>query len=815
MAKKLSHKELEQRVKELEREALERERVEEALWESEEKYRVLFETAKNQAEEALRESEKFSSSLLDNSPNPIIVINPDSSVKYVNRALERLTGFSSVELIGKKAPYPWWTEETLQKTSADFDEAMREGTQKLEQLFQKKAGERFWVKITSTPVRSNGEFKYYLANWVDITELKQVEEALRDSQGKLDAMLQSIGDHMSMMDEELNIVWANKIAKKIFGNNIIGKKCYEVYHKRKEPCEPYPCITLKAFQDRKVHEHDTEVIGKDGKTIFFHCTANVALKDENGKSTTVIEISRDITELKQAEEALRETRDYLENLIDHANAPVIVWDRERRISLFNHASERLTGYAADKIIGQEVHMLFPEERRDQSISRIASALAGEYWKSVEIPILCKDGDLRIVLWNSSNMYAEDGKTLLATIAQGIDITDRMRAAEEKKKLEAQLQQAQKMEAIGSLAGGIAHDFNNILYSIIGYADLTMDHVPEGSVVQKNLHEIFKAANRAKNLVQQILTFSRQNEHERKFIKIQPIIKEVLKLLRSSIPTTIKISQNIDKECGAILADPTQIYQVLMNLCTNAYHAMREKGGVLEVTLLEEEIGPDDSKSNMDLLPGTYLRLTVGDTGHGMDHAVMEKIFNPYFTTKPFGEGTGMGLAISHGIVKSCGGGIQVCSEPGEGTTFHVYLPRIEESSYPQQSISTEPIRKGNERILLVDDEDQIVRMVQETLKGLGYHVTPRTSSIEALEAFRAQTDKFDLVITDMTMPNMTGAELASKLLDIRPDIPIILCTGFSEVINEEKAKAMGIREYILKPVVRDVIARTIRKVLDE
>jgi CheY-like chemotaxis protein len=343
----------------------------------------------------------------------------------------------------------------------------------------------------------------------------------------------------------------------------------------------------------------------------------------------------------------------------------------------------------------------------------------------------------------------------------------------------------------------------------------MDHVPEGGVVQKNLHEILKAANRAKDLVQQILTFSRQSEHERKFIKIQPLIKEVLKLLRSSIPTTIKISQNIDKECGAILADLTQIYQVLMNLCTNAYHAMREKGGVLEVTLLEEEIGPDDSKSNMDLLPGTYLRLTVSDTGHGMDHAVMEKIFNPYFTTKPFGEGTGMGLAISHGIVKSCGGGIQVCSEPGEGTTFHVYLPRIEESSYPQQSISTEPIRKGNERILLVDDEDQIVRMVQETLKGLGYHVTPRTSSIEALEAFRAQPDKFDLVITDMTMPNMTGAELAPKLLDIRPDIPIILCTGFSEVINEEKAKAMGIREYILKPIVRDVIAGTIRKVLDE
>ncbi|PXF59429.1 MAG: hypothetical protein C4B58_00175 [Deltaproteobacteria bacterium] len=654
MANKPTYEELEKRVKDLENEALEYKRVNEALWESEKKYRVLFETAKdavflcdeagrfvdaNQAAcksldyskeellklsnkeidadargyeaflkvrdglaenltfevnqrrkdgsllpveitgnffkskgqkigvaiarditsrkqgiEALRESEKFSSSLLDNSPNPIIVINQDTSIRYVNPSLERLTGFSSVELIGKKAPYPWWTEETLQKTSADFDEAMRKGAYKLKQLFQKKGGERFWVKITSRPVRSDGEFKYYLANWVDITELKQVEETLRDSQGKLDAMLQSIGDHISMMDDELNIVWANKIAKKIFGNDIIGKKCYEVYHKRKEPCEPYPCITLKAFKDRKVHEHVTEVIGKDGKTIFFHCTANEALKDENGKPITVIEISRDITELKRAEE-------------------------------------------------------------------------------------------------------------------------------EKKKLEAQLQRAQKMEAIGVLAGGIAHDFNNILYPIIGYADLTMDHVPEGSVVQKNLNEILMAANRAKDLVQQILTFSRQSEHERKLIRIQPIIEEALGLRRSSIPTSIQISQKIDKECGAILADSTQIYQVLMNLCTNAHHAMREKGGVLDVTLLEEEIGPDDSKPNPDLLPGTYLKLTVSDTGHGMDHSVMEKIFNPYFTTKPIGEGTGLGLAISHGIVKSYGGDIQVYSEPGKGTTFHVYLPRIKEPDY--------------------------------------------------------------------------------------------------------------------------------------
>ncbi|MCK4790508.1 MAG: PAS domain S-box protein, partial [Desulfobacteraceae bacterium] len=654
MAKKLSYKELEQKVKELEREAPERERVEEALWESEEKYRVLFETAKNQAEEALRESEKFSSSLLDNSPNPIIVINPDSSVKYVNRALERLTGFSSVELIGKKAPYPWWTEETLQKTSADFNEAMREGTQKLEQLFQKKAGERFWVKITSTPVRSNGEFKYYLANWVDITELKQVEEALRDSQGKLDAMLQSIGDHMSMMDEELNIVWANKIAKKIFGNNIIGKKCYEVYHKRKEPCEPYPCITLKAFQDRKVHEHDTEVIGKDGKTIFFHCTANVALKDENGKSTTVIEISRDITELKQAEEALRETRDYLKNLIDHANAPVIVWDRERRISLFNHASERLTGYAADKVIGQEVHMLFPEERRDQSISRIASALAGEYWKSVEIPILCKDGDLRIVLWNSSNMYAEDGKTLLATIAQGIDITDRLRAAGKKKELEAQLRQAQKMEAIGTLAGGIAHDFNNILQAISGYVQLLSMKNEGKEPESRYLNQIDKSTRRAAELTRQLLVFGRKVESKLRPMDLNREVIQAHTLLQRTIPRMIDIELHLAQDLRIVNADPIQLEQIVMNLGINANDAMPDGGKLIFETknvILDEAY----CKTHLGAISGEYVLVSISDTGHGMDKEILEHIFEPFYTTKETGKGTGLGLAMVYGIVKSHSG----------------------------------------------------------------------------------------------------------------------------------------------------------------
>ena len=386
---------------------------------------------------------------------------------------------------------------------------------------------------------------------------------------------------------------------------------------------------------------------------------------------------------------------------------------------------------------------------------------------------------------------------------------------EQKRLETQLIHSQKMQSIGTLAGGIAHDFNNILFPIMCLTEMTMDDVPEDSLARSNLAEVLKAANRAKDLVQQILTFSRQGEQERKLLRIQPIIKEVLKFLRGSLPSTIEINQNMDNECGAILSDPTQIHQVMMNLCTNAYHAMREKGGVLRVILTEVNIDSSDSGPNLDLNPGPYVRLSVSDTGHGMDRAVMERIFDPFFTTKDPGEGTGMGLSVVHGIIRSHGGNITVDSAPGEGATFHIYLPQIDTTAIAPETVSTGPLPRGKERILLVDDEEQVVNMVRQMLERLGYHVTARTSSVEALEAFRAQPEKFDLVITDQTMPNMTGAELTKKLIAIRPDIPAILCTGFSEVISEEKAREIGISEYVMKPVVMSDIAKTIRRLLDQ
>jgi signal transduction histidine kinase/ActR/RegA family two-component response regulator len=380
--------------------------------------------------------------------------------------------------------------------------------------------------------------------------------------------------------------------------------------------------------------------------------------------------------------------------------------------------------------------------------------------------------------------------------------------------EKQLQQVMKLQAIGTLAGGIAHDFNNILFPIVGYTELTMDDVPKDSQARQNLKEILKATNRAKELVQQILTFSRQSSQERKPLKVQYLIKEVFKLLRATIPSSIEIECDIDDACGPIKGDPTQIHQVIMNLCTNAYHAMQETGGKLEVSLKEIHISYEQSIERVGMKVGKHIELQVKDSGHGMEPQVMERIFEPYYTTKAQGKGTGLGLSVIHGIVKSHVGDITVSSLPGQGATFKVYLPIIDELEVKIETDEPAIAINGKERILLIDDEEQIIDIEQQILERLGYHVTPKTDSQEALEEFAAQPDRFDLVITDMTMPKMTGDQLARRMMDIKPQIPVILCTGFNETISEEKALAMGIDKFVMKPIVKDELASTIRTVLD-
>ena len=401
---------------------------------------------------------------------------------------------------------------------------------------------------------------------------------------------------------------------------------------------------------------------------------------------------------------------------------------------------------------------------------------------------------------------DDSGNPLAVLEINLDVTDW-------RQTEVQLRQAQKMEALGTMSGGIAHDFNNILSAIIGFTELIEGHVDKAGRDARHAKRVLEAALRGRELVKQMLTFSRKTEQEKKPLRLSSIVKETITLIRASTPATISIKVNVKSESGVVLADPTQIQQVLMNLCTNATYAMREKGGVLDVGLSDFSVS--NSEGNDDgFEPGLYMKLVVGDTGTGIPPDIIDRIFDPFFTTKKLGEGTGLGLSVVHGIVKQSNGYITAESEPGKGSTFSVYFPKVAEKP-TIEAVREDEVLTGSERILFVDDEGALVEMGEDILAELGYDVTSRMSSMEALALLKEDASRFDLVITDQTMPEMTGIELAREILVVRPDMPIIMCTGFSHLVDADKAKAAGIKAFALKPLTKREIAKTIRKVLDE
>lgn len=477
----------------------------------------------------------------------------------------------------------------------------------------------------------------------------------------------------------------------------------------------------------------------------------------------------------------------------------------------NETRQVMTGYSYEEIVGKKPEDFFSSDGK-------ASFRAGPEWSEGrdcferEVELVRKDGSI-LPVWRKEKAIFDESGNFKGSVVYNHDLSVIRKAQQEKLSLEARLRQAQKMEAIGTLAGGIAHDFNNILGAILGYSELLLYRLAESNPLRRDLLQIFQAGQRAKDLVRQILTFSRQSEQSRNLLDITPIVKETIKLLQASIPSTIEIRQKIDGRIGRIMGDPSQIHQVLMNLCTNAAYAMRDEGGFLEVGLDQVVFPPHAPVPHPELEPGTYVRLTVRDSGCGMDPETMERIFDPYFTTKPKGEGTGLGLSVVHGIIRGHGGVITVESKPEEGSTFQIYFPQIDKKGEDLQELEPS-VSGGTERVMFVDDEKPLTDSGRRMLEHLGYEVVALTNSLEALEYFRTHRDSVDLVITDLTMPHMTGDILAREMMLIRPDIPIILCTGFSDLMSEDKARSMGLREFITKPLVMKHLARAVRYALD-
>ena len=549
-------------------------------------------------------------------------------------------------------------------------------------------------------------------------------------------------------------------------------------------------------------ELEYSIVHRDG-TLRWVWERGVKVPGDSPSAVCLEGFVTDITYKRKQESQLRQ----LAMVIDQAAESIVITDEIGEIEYVNPAFETITGYLKEEVLGQNPRILNSGEQDPVFYQRFWQTISsGKAWRGRFMNIK-KDGS-GFTQEGSVTPVLDSNNQIVNYVAVMLDISEEIL-------MEEQLSNAQRLEAIGTLAGGIAHDFNNILFPIVGLSELLQEDLPINSPLQSHVSKILKASMRAKDLVKQILSFSQQDHMEPKAIRLHPIVKEVLKLMRASLPSTIKIEQDIKQDCPPVLADPTQIHQIVMNLTTNAFHAMEDTGGVLKITLTHEKVKTMKTEHFTMMMHEYCVCIAVSDTGEGMEKGVRDRLFEPYFTTKAKGKGTGLGLSVVHGIVEKHNGVVEVESRLGAGTTFKVFFPCLTDNSIPEVPCEKENLQGGTERILLVDDEVLIISTVKQQLDRMGYRVTVRTSSIEALEVFRKQPADFDLVITDLTMPNMTGDRLTWEIKRIRPDIPVILCTGFSDKINPEKALAMGIDEYILKPVIRKDIDAVIRKVLKE
>jgi len=650
-----------------------------------------------------------------------------------------------------------------------------------------------WLNIKVDPLIDNdGNLVGAVHIISDITEQRKASRALQDSENKFRLAFANAQDAIVWIDVGSGVITnCNKATEELFEKGkkeIVGQHHTTLYPEDK--AEHYHSLLIQSGKEPNSNI-EAEILKVSGEKR----TVTIAVSTmEVDRKEIVQGIIRDITDSKRA---IEEIKDLAKFPSEDPN-PVLRISKDCEILYANDAGSPL--------------LKTWQIQEDNLLPELWCNRVKEVYESGSSATYELDCDDSLTFFITLEPIVGSGYVN----AYGLDITKLKKAENEKMELELQLSQKQKMEAVGTLAGGIAHDFNNILGAMQGYLELSLDDLSEDNIVRDHLEQIMSCVNRAAKLVKQILTFSRkdQEEQEKEPLQISSIVKEVLGMLRSSLPATIKISRKIQADSSMVLADSTQIHQVLVNLCTNASHAMGKNGGLLEVSLENVVLDSETRVGDEHLKPGQYVKLSVSDSGYGIEKEVMDRIFEPFFTTKKANEGTGLGLSVVHGIIKSHDGAITVSSTRGEGTTFEIFLPEIKSGKVPEDQ-SSQPDTKDKELILLVDDEELIINSTSQILQRLGFDVIAKASSIDALETFQEEPEKFDLVITDQVMPNMTGTQLAEKVISIRPDIPVILCSVFPEDVCPEEVKKIGIKEFIAKPISMQKINKTIWKVLEK
>ncbi len=657
----------------------------------------------------------------------------------------------------------------------------------------------------SRPIKSgDGKIDGVIITYVDISRSKAAEASLLESEQRFRSTLADIEDGYFEVDQKGNFTHVNDAITRFFGysrEELLGMNNRQYMDKENAQKVLHRFNTVFATGEA-VGEFEFEVITKSGQTRSAEGSVSL-MKAADGKYIGFRGIVRDVSKRKIMEAALRESEEKYRLVVENATEGIIIL-QDQLIKYANPRIQTILGYEARTFrVSPLIHFLHPDDSKTV-LATYRQILNGKRSSSpFSFRAFSKSGEERILQSKAVLINWEKKPAVLVFLR---DMTSQSI-------LESKLQHAQKMEAIGTLAGGIAHDFNNILGSIVLNTELALDDVEKGGEAEYSLEQVLNASQRAKDLVEQILTFSRNAEVTRRPLNIKVIVKETLRMLRAMLPSTIVIRPTIADNVGTILANPTQIQQLIINLCTNAAHAMSEKGGPLEIRL-ENTTADLSAPETSDCRPGEYVRLMVIDSGHGMTPEFKERIFDPFFTTKRIGEGTGLGLSVVHGIVINHEGTMQVDSQPGKGTQFSAFFPVIQDDA-PTMVTSRKQIPTGNKRILFADDENALLDATKRMLERIGYRVTGVQNGGDAYKIFEGNPDDFDVIITDMTMPYMTGVELAQAILRLRPNIPIILCTGFNERITPEIAKSMGIREYMTKPYALQEIAETIQKVLQE